>query len=71
MKSHEYKFIEQAVIISKRLLLAYSSKFSKKKYMIYQLFVIFIYKNWNNLSYRDVIEIIASNPAFVELLFSL
>ncbi len=67
-KSQEYKFIEQAIIISKRLLPAYSSKFSKKKYQQYQLFVILLYKVWTNKSYRDVIEIIASNPAFVDLL---
>jgi len=67
-KSQEYKFIEQAIIISKRLLPAYSSKFSKKKYQQYQHFVILLYKIWTNKSYRDVIEIISSNPAFVELL---
>jgi len=68
MKTEEYKFIKQAIIISKRLLPAYSSKFSKKKYMMYQLFTILLYKVWTNKSYRDVIEIIASNPAFVNLL---
>ncbi len=68
METEEYKFIEQAIIISKRLLPAYSSKFSKKKYMMYQLFTILLYKVWTNKSYRDVIEIIASNPAFVNLL---
>jgi len=31
MKSNKYKLIEQAVIISKRVLPPYSSKFSKKK----------------------------------------
>jgi len=66
MESREYKFIKQAVIISKRILTAYSFKFSK--YQQYQLFVILLYKAWRNVSYRDVIEIISSNPSFVTLL---
>ncbi len=68
METEEYKFIEQAIIISKRLLPAYSSKFSKKKFQQYQHFVIPLYKIWTNKSYRDVIEIISSNLAFVNLL---
>jgi len=68
MESAEYKLIKQVVIISKRVLPAYSSKFSKKKYKQYQLFVILLYKAWVNVSYRDVIEIISSNPVFVALL---
>jgi len=67
-KSLEYKFIKQAIIISKRVLPPYSSKFSKKKYKQYQVFVILLYKVWVNVSYRDVIEIISSNPTFVTLL---
>jgi len=67
-KSLEYKLIKQAVIISKRVLPSYSSKFSKRKYKQYQLFVILLYKVWVNVSYRDVIEVISSNPAFVTLL---
>ncbi len=70
-KSEEYKFIEQAIIISKILLPAYSSKFSKNKYQQYQLFVILLYKIWTNKSYQDVIEIISSKHAFVYFLFSL
>ncbi len=68
VKSQEYMFIEQAVNISRRFLPAYSSKFSKKKYKQYQLFVILLYKVWKNVSYRDVIEMISSNPAFIDLL---
>jgi len=68
IKSQEYMFIEQAVNISKRILPAYSSKFSKKKYKQYQLFIILLYKVWKNVSYRDVIEIISSNPAFIDIL---
>jgi len=67
-KSLEYKLIKQAVITSKRLLPPYSSKFSKRKYKQYQLFVILLYKVWVNVSYRDVIEVISSNPVFVSLL---
>ena len=55
MESQEYKFIKQAVIVSKRVLPSYPSKFSKK-YKQYQLFVILLYKFWVNASYRDVIE---------------
>ena len=62
IESEGYKLIKQAVIISKRVLPAYSSKFSKKKYKQYQLFVILLYKVWVNVSYRDVIEVISSNP---------
>jgi len=67
-KSLEYKLVKEAVIISKRVLPPYSSKFSKRKYKQYQLFVILLYKVWTNKSYRDVIEIISSNPVFVSLL---
>jgi len=67
-KSLEYKLVKQAVITSKRVLPPYSSKFSKRKYKQYQLFVILLYKVWVNVSYRDVIEIISSNPVFVSLL---
>jgi len=67
-KSLEYKLVKQAVIISKRVLPPYSSKFSKKKYKQYQLFVILLYKAWTNVSYPDVIEVISSNPLFVSLL---
>jgi len=67
-KSLEYKLVKQAVITSKRVLPPYSSKFSKKKYKQYQLFVILLYKVWVNVSYRDVIEVISSNPVFVSLL---
>ena len=67
-KSLEYKLIKQAVTISKRVLPPYSSKFSKRKYKQYQLFVILLYKFWVNVSYRDVIEIISSNPSFASLL---
>jgi len=42
--------------------------FSKKNYKQYQLFVILLYKIWVNISYRDIIEVISSNPAFVSLL---
>jgi len=53
----------------KRILLPpYSSKFSKKKYKQYQLFVILLYKVWVNVSYRDIIEVISSNPSFDALL---
>jgi len=68
MESEGCKLVKQAVIISKRVLPSYSSKFSKKKYKQYRLFVILLYKVWINVSYRDVIEIISSNPAFVALL---
>jgi len=68
MESEEYKLIKQAVIISKRVLPPYSSKFSKKKYKQYQLFVILLYKAWANKSYRDVIEVISSNSVFIALL---
>jgi len=68
MESQEYKLIKQTVNISKRLLPAYSSKFSKREYKQYQLFVILLYKVWVNVSYRDVIEIISSNPSFLALL---
>jgi len=64
MNSKEYMFIEQAAIISKRVLPPYSSKFSKRKYKQYQLFVILLY----NVSYRDVIGIIASNLVLIDLL---
>ena len=67
-KSLEYKLVKQAVITSKRVLPPYSSKFSKRKYKQYQLFVILLYKAWINVSYRDVIEILSSNPTFVSLL---
>jgi len=67
-KSLEYKFIKQAVIIYKRVLSSYSSKFSKRKYKQYKLFVILLYKVWTNKSYRDVIEVISSNPSFIALL---
>ena len=67
-KSLEYKLIKQAIITSKRVLPPYSSKFSKRKYKQYQLFVILLYKVWINVSYRDIIEIISSNPTFVSLL---
>jgi len=67
-KSLEYKLVKQAIITSKRVLPPYSSKFSKKKYKQYQLFVILLYKAWINVSYRDVIEVISSNPSFVSLL---
>jgi len=67
-KSQGYKLVKQAIIISKRILPAYSSKFSKKKYKQYKLFAILLYKAWTNVSYCDVIEIISSNPAFVFLL---
>jgi len=67
-KSLEYKLVKQALIISKRVLPPYSSKFSKKKYKQYQLFVILLYKAWINVSYRDIIEVISSNPSFVSLL---
>jgi len=67
-KSLEYKLVKQAVITSKRVLPPYSSKFSKRKYRQYQLFVILLYKVWLNVSYRDIIEIISSNPSFVSLL---
>jgi len=60
--------VKQAVITSKRVLPPYSSKFSKRKYKQYQLFVILLYKVWVNVSYRDVIEVISSNPSFVSLL---
>ncbi len=66
VKSQEYMFIEHAVNVSRRILPAYSSKFSK--YKQYQLFVILLYKVWKNVSYRDVIEMISSNPAFIDLL---
>jgi len=56
MESEEYKLVKQAVIISKRILPPYSSKFSKKKYKQYQLFVILLYKVWTNVSYRDVLR---------------
>jgi len=69
-KSLEYNLVKQAVTTSKRVLPPYSSKFSKKKYKQYQLFVILLYKVWVNVSYRDVIEVISSNPSFVSL-FSL
>jgi len=68
MESQEYMFVGQAVNISRRILPAYSSKFSKKKYRQYQLFVILLYKAWRNVGYRDAIEIISSNPAFIDLL---
>jgi len=32
MESQEYKLVKQAIIISKRVLPPYSSKFSKEKY---------------------------------------
>jgi len=67
-KSLEYKLVKQAVTISKRVLPPYSSKFSKRKYKQYQLFVILLYKVWTNVSYRDVIEILSSNPSFVSIL---
>jgi len=67
-KSLEYKLVKQDVTTSKRLLPPYSSKFSKRKYKQYQLFVILLYKAWANVSYRDVIEILSSNPSFVSLL---
>jgi len=67
-KSLEYKFIKRAVIISKRILPPYSSKFSKKKYKQDQLFVILLYKAWTNKSYCDIIEVISSNPSFIALL---
>jgi len=67
-KSLEYELIKQALIISKRVLPPYSSKFSKRKYKQYQLFIILLYKAWINVSYRDVIEVISSNPSFVTLL---
>ena len=67
-KSLEYKLIKQALTTSKRVLPPYSSKFSKRKYKQYQLFVILLYKAWVNVSYRDVIEILSSNPALVTLL---
>jgi len=67
-ESEEYKLVKQAVTISKRILPPYSSKFSKRKYRQYQLFVILLYKVWVNVSYRDVIEVISSNPSFVSLL---
>ncbi len=66
VKSQEYMFIEQAVNVSRRILPAYSPKFSK--YKQYQLFDILLYKVWRNVSYRDVIEMISSNPAFIDLL---
>jgi len=68
MQSEGCKFIKQAITISKRVLPPYSSKFSKRKYKQYQLFDILLYKAWVNVSYRDVIEIISSNPSFVSLL---
>jgi len=68
MKSQEYKFIDQAIIISKRVPPPYSPKFSKDKYKQYQLFIILLYKIWTNESYHDVIEIISSNLSFVVLL---
>jgi len=43
-KSLEYKLVKQAIITSKRVLPPYSSKFSKRKYKQYQLFVILLYK---------------------------
>jgi len=67
-KSLEYKLVKQAVTISKRVLSPYSSKFLKRKYKQYQVFVILLYKAWVNVSYRDVIEILSSNPALVTLL---
>jgi len=67
-KSLEYKLVKQALTTSKRVLPPYSSKFSKRKYKQYQLFVILLYKAWINVSYRDVIEVISSNPALVTLL---
>jgi len=67
-KSLEYKLVKQTIIISKRVLPPYSSKFSKRKYKQYQLFVILLYKAWINVSYRDVIEVMSSNPSFVSLL---
>ena len=66
MESQEYKLVKQAIIISKRIP-AYSSQ-SKKKHKQYQLFIILLYKVWVNVSYRDVIKIISSNPSFVVLL---
>jgi len=68
MESEEYKFVKQSVILSKSILPSYSSKFSKKKYKQYQLFVILLYKDWVNVSYHDVIEKISSNPSFIALL---
>jgi len=59
---------KRSVTISKRVLTPYSSKFSKRKYKQYQLLVILLYKVWVNVSYRDVIEVISSNPVFVSLL---
>jgi len=67
-KSLECKFIKQAIIISKRVLPPYSSKFSKRKYKQYQLFVILLYEVWTNVSYRDVTDIMSSNSAFMSLL---
>ncbi len=67
-KTQEYKVIKHATKLSKRLLPAYSSKFSKKKYRSYQHFVILLYKNWNNLSYRDAIDKIASNLTIINIL---
>ena len=68
MGSQEYKSDKQTLTISKRILPSYSSKSSKRKYKQYQLFVILLYKVWVNVSHRDVIEIISSNPVFVSLL---
>jgi len=68
MESQGYKLVKQGVIIFKRVLPSYSSKFSKKKYKQYQLFVILLYKVWANVSYRDVIKVISSNPSFIALL---
>jgi len=67
-KSLEYKLVKQAKIISKRVLPPYSSKFSKRKYKQYQLFVILLYKVLVDVSYRDVIEVISSNPTVVSIL---
>ena len=67
-KSLEYKLVKQAITISKRVLPPYPSKSSKKKYKQYQLFAILLYEIWVNVSYRDFIEKVSSNPSFVPLL---
>ena len=41
MESEGYNLIKQTVIISKRILSSYSSKFSKKKYKQNQIFIMF------------------------------